>query len=88
MGVLPPGSALAAATSPPSRKICKDAGCDGVIDVWTALNGSSCTKLPPGAQQETPPCPHTPDSIQPCSDTMAVVVQTIAKGIGVMWGRG
>jgi len=66
------------------RQICKDAGCDGVIDVWTALNGTSCTTLPPGVQKETPPCPDTPDGIHPHADTMAVVAQTIAKGIGAI----
>ena len=42
------------------------------------------TTLPPGVQKETPPCPDTPDGIHPYADTMVVVAQTIAKGIGAI----
>eukprot|EP01052_Picozoa_sp_SAG31_P019743 SAG31_NODE_1453_length_8285_cov_11.761544_4_plen_283_part_00 len=68
------------------RQIAKDAGADGVIDVWSALNGTACTSEPAGAKLMPPgsPCPHTADGIHPYSDTMATVAQTIAKGIGAV----
>ena len=69
------------------RQIAKDAGADGVIDVWSALNGTACTKQPAGAPLQPArggPCPHTADGIHPYSDAMATVAQTIAKGIGAV----
>jgi lysophospholipase L1-like esterase len=72
------------------RQIAKDGGADGVIDVWSALNGTACTKLPagvpldPGNGKNGSPCPHTADGIHPYSDAMATVAQTIAKGIAVV----
>ena len=64
------------------RQIAKDGGADGVIDVWSALNGSSCTTQAPGTNLEQAPCPHTADGIHPYADAQAIVAQTIAKGIG------
>lgn len=63
------------------RKIAKDAGADGVIDVWSALNGTSCTTLPPGRPLMQPPCPHTVDGIHPYPDTSSVIAATIAESI-------
>ncbi len=36
------------------RQIAKDGGADGVIDVWGALNGTSCTALGPGPKLTRP----------------------------------
>ena len=69
------------------RQIAKDAGADGVIDVWSALNGTACTKLPAGVPLDHfkgSPCPHTANGIHPYSDAMATVAQTIAKGIAAV----
>ena len=66
------------------RQIAKDAGADGVIDVWSALNGTACIAEPAGASLLGPPCPHTADGIHPYSDAMATVARTIAKGIGAV----
>ena len=75
------------------RRIAKDAGADGVIDVWAALNGSSCTKQAPdpnpkdGRHLEGPPCPHTADGIHPYSDTQTIIAHVIAKSIAAHDGR-
>jgi lysophospholipase L1-like esterase len=63
------------------RQIAKDGGADGVIDVWSALNGTSCTTQAAGKPLMQQPCPHTMDGIHPYSDAQTVVAQTIAKGI-------
>ena len=63
------------------RQIAKDAGADGVIDVWSALNGTTCTTLPPGTDLEQPPCPHTMDGIHPYPDAAGAIAATIAKTI-------
>ena len=63
------------------RRIAADGGADGVVDVWSALNGSSCTSQGPGHNLEGPPCPHTVDGIHPYSDAHAVIAQTVASAI-------
>ena len=61
------------------RQVAKDSGADGVIDVWSALNGTACTKGPLAGQ--VPPCPHTVDGIHPYPPALGVIAQTIAKTI-------
>ena len=61
------------------RQIALDSGADGVIDVWSALNGTACTTGPHAGQ--VPPCPHTVDGIHPYPDGLAVIAKTIAKTI-------
>ncbi len=69
------------------RQIARDAGADGVVDVWSALNGSTCTAIPPcpecapGARVPSPPCPSTIDGIHPYPDALAVIAQTVAEAI-------
>lgn len=65
------------------RQIAKDAGADGVIDVWSALNGTACTTLPPSQSRSVsvPPCPHTIDGIHPYPDAHMVIAETIAAVI-------
>jgi hypothetical protein len=69
------------------RQIAQDAGADGVIDVWAALNGSTCTATPPcptcsaDALVPSPPCPHTMDGIHPYPDALTVIAKTIADTI-------
>lgn len=63
------------------RQIAKDGGADGVIDVWSALNGTSCSTLGPGHNLERPPCPHTADGIHPYPDALRVIAETIASAI-------
>jgi len=64
------------------RQIAKDGGADGVIDVWSALNGTACTSQRPGFKFGNGVCPHTADGIHPYADAMATVAQTIMAGIG------
>jgi lysophospholipase L1-like esterase len=61
------------------RQIAKDGGADGVIDVWSALNGTSCTTGPQAGQ--VPPCPSTVDGIHPYPNSLAVIAETIATTI-------
>jgi lysophospholipase L1-like esterase len=61
------------------RQIATDSGADGVIDVWGALNGTTCTTGPLAGQ--VPPCPDTVDGIHPYPDSLAVIAATIAKAI-------
>jgi lysophospholipase L1-like esterase len=65
------------------RQIAKDGGADGVIDVWGALNGTSCTKTGPNAGVPIPkgPCPSTVDGIHPYPNSLAVIARTIAAAI-------
>jgi hypothetical protein len=67
------------------RQIAKDAGADGVIDVWSALNGTTCTAIPPCPSCHglvpVPPCPHTIDGIHPYPDALAVIAQLISTTI-------
>jgi lysophospholipase L1-like esterase len=63
------------------REIASEAGADGVIDVWSALNGTLCTNLGPGADLLKAPCPHTVDGIHPYPDALTVIAATIAKAI-------
>ena len=61
------------------RQIAADAGADGVIDVWGALNGTACTTQPPGVNLEQAPCPHSMDGIHPYPDAAGAIAATIAK---------
>jgi lysophospholipase L1-like esterase len=71
------------------REIAKEGGADGVIDTWSALNGTSCTKQGPGMPKGGRPlCPHTIDGIHPYPDALAVIAQTIAKTITAEEGHG
>eukprot|EP00036_Acanthoecidae_sp_10tr_P011357 CAMPEP_0182920728 /NCGR_PEP_ID=MMETSP0105_2-20130417/3680_1 /TAXON_ID=81532 ORGANISM="Acanthoeca-like sp., Strain 10tr" /NCGR_SAMPLE_ID=MMETSP0105_2 /ASSEMBLY_ACC=CAM_ASM_000205 /LENGTH=275 /DNA_ID=CAMNT_0025058179 /DNA_START=50 /DNA_END=877 /DNA_ORIENTATION=+ len=67
------------------RQIASVAGADGVIDVWSALNGTACTAISPcptcHGSVPSPPCPHTMDGIHPYPDGLAVIAKTIAKTI-------
>ena len=67
------------------RQIAKDAGADGVIDVWSGLNGTACTTMKPCPDHQGclmhPPCPHSVDGIHPYPDTAAAIAKIIAKAI-------
>ena len=51
------------------RQIAKEAGADGVIDVWTALNGTNISTSA------------TADGIHPRDEALGVIANTIAKAI-------
>ena len=69
------------------RQIAKDAGADGVIDVWSALNGTACTTIPAcpscggAARVPAPPCPHTIDGIHPYPDGLHAIAVAMAAAI-------
>ena len=67
------------------RQIAKDSGADGVIDVWSALNGTACTSGPNAGQ--VPPCPHTVDGIHPYPGSLLVIAQAIATTITASHGN-
>jgi len=65
------------------RQIAKEAGVE-VIDVWGALNGTTCAACTPDTCPKNgmhPPCPHTVDGIHPYKDSLGDMAAAIAAAI-------